>query len=140
MAARGTDYEHMGIGRLEHLAAQGDPGAQDALKGFAQEVRPLFEQLASWQDPIARMGAEEKRRQRDMRRTLDQIGREKDAKEKAAAQRERQMVQEIVAMRELAERAEKRARAAERRSQRMFWLAAASMVVTLVSAPRWPLF
>ena len=123
------DYEHMRIGKLEHLARQGDPRAQEALNGFASELGPLVETAAQAgrraQADLAKMVT----RPASKESLLADIARSNDAKlrrEKRAVAAQRETVEKLGEVERLLGMSVNRAEVAEKRERFMVKLTVAS--------------
>ena len=127
----------MRIGKLEHLARQGDPRAQEALNGFASELGPLVETAAQAgrraQADLAKMvtrpASKESQFANTVRSTDAKIARSNDAKlrrEKRAVAAQRETVEKLGEVERLLGMSVNRAEAAEKRERFMVKLTVAS--------------
>jgi ubiquinone biosynthesis protein UbiJ len=113
------DYEHMSIGRLEHLATQGDPRAQQAIQSFAQEFeQTLKDTLAPSTGDVGGWVTAQYRELDALQASVDGVARLKEAQERAAVEREQTMIRELAGVRRAVQRADEREAAAIERAER----------------------
>jgi hypothetical protein len=111
MGSRNPEYGSMSLGKLEHLAGQGDEGAQQALQGFAAEIGQTMQDLRI-PDLMARVSAD----QAEMKRSIDDVTKLKAQEKREAVEREEAILRELGLMRRAALRADEREAAAIKRA------------------------
>jgi len=137
------DYNSMPIGQLRQRVRQGDRGAVDYTRNAARKLDRHLEPLRRFaENPNAILHnpvADWERGEAALKTGLEGMQRVRDAKERAAVERERRLIAEVAAMRQAVERADGRADAAEGResealdvARRNFWVAVVAVVVAIV--------